>query len=146
MDIIYTYKILKVDEENKTMEVQYAHEEFGLIHTFTRIPYEDETLEMVISMYSPVAFWLEKTKKRQKVQEDTNPKTMTWTDGLNQSDKEAEVRMFRNQLLAMSDYTQLEDAPASINKEAWAAYRQELRNITMQSVFPDNIVWPVIPN
>jgi hypothetical protein len=122
MNIIYTYKILKIDEENKTMEVQYDHEEFGSIHTFTRIPYEDETLEMVISMYSPVAFWLEKTKKRQNIQADTNPKTMTWTDEPSQPDKEAEVRMFRGQLLAMSDYTQLEDAPSSIDKEASAKY------------------------
>jgi hypothetical protein len=36
------------------------------------------------------------------------------------------VRQYRNALLMQSDFSQLEDSP--VNKETWAAYRQELRD------------------
>ena len=52
------------------------------------------------------------------------------------------VRAQRNQLLKDSDWTQLADAP--VDKAAWAAYRQELRDITTQTD-PQNIVWPKQP-
>ena len=43
-----------------------------------------------------------------------------------------------------SDWTQLPDVPLA-TKEAWAIYRQALRDITSQSGFPLNIEWPVEP-
>jgi hypothetical protein len=55
----------------------------------------------------------------------------------------SEMRDKRNQLLSESDWTQVPDAP--VNKEAWALYRQALRDVTGQSGFPENIVWPVKP-
>ena len=54
-----------------------------------------------------------------------------------------DVRATRSRLLASSDWTQLPDVPLS-TKEAWAAYRQALRDITNQTD-PFNIVWPVAP-
>ncbi len=54
-----------------------------------------------------------------------------------------EVRYKRNQLLQESDWTQLPDVPLS-TKEVWAAYRQQLRDITNQAD-PFNIVWPIAP-
>jgi hypothetical protein len=56
----------------------------------------------------------------------------------------ADVREKRNQLLAESDWTQVLDAP--VNRELWAVYRQELRDITSQQGFPTDVVWPVKPN
>ena len=56
---------------------------------------------------------------------------------------EQEVRDLRNKLLAESDWTQLSDAP--IEKEAWAAYRQALRDITSQPKFPKEVFWPNTP-
>jgi hypothetical protein len=53
------------------------------------------------------------------------------------------VRSIRNSLLAESDWTQVADATA--DKIAWAAYRQELRDITAQSGFPHSVVWPTKP-
>lgn len=53
------------------------------------------------------------------------------------------VRDQRNALLAQSDWTQLPDVPLA-TKEAWATYRQALRDITDQSD-PFNIVWPTPP-
>lgn len=53
------------------------------------------------------------------------------------------VRSVRNRLLAASDWTQVADSTA--DKIAWAAYRQELRDITAQSGFPHSVVWPTKP-
>lgn len=55
----------------------------------------------------------------------------------------AQVRAERNQKLAVSDWTQLADAP--VDKAAWAAYRQALRDITTQAGFPWAVDWPVAP-
>lgn len=57
--------------------------------------------------------------------------------------KEQEARVYRNRLLALSDWTQAPDAP--VDKSAWAAYRQALRDITSQEGFPHSVVWPVKP-
>lgn len=53
------------------------------------------------------------------------------------------VREQRDALLAESDWTQVADAP--VDKSAWAAYRQALRDIPQQAGFPTQIDWPVKP-
>lgn len=50
----------------------------------------------------------------------------------------------RNDLLLASDWTQLPDAPA--DKQAWADYRQHLRDITEQPDFPIKIDWGTPPD
>jgi len=56
------------------------------------------------------------------------------------------IRQDRNQLLAHSDWTRLDDAPLSTEQRAaWAVYRQQLRDITVQPDFPLNVVWPQQP-
>lgn len=50
----------------------------------------------------------------------------------------------RQGLLASSDWTQMPDVELS-TKTQWAAYRQELRDITSQPGYPFNIVWPTPP-
>jgi hypothetical protein len=52
------------------------------------------------------------------------------------------IRIQRNQLLKDTDWTQVADAP--VNKEAYATYRQSLRDVTQQETFPYNIVWPEV--
>lgn len=52
------------------------------------------------------------------------------------------IRIERNRRLAECDWTQLPDSPA--DKPAWAAYRQQLRDVTQQPD-PFNIDWPSIP-
>lgn len=54
-----------------------------------------------------------------------------------------QVRAQRNRLLAASDWTQVADAP--VDQAAWATYRQELRDITAQAGFPENVDWPTAP-
>ena len=53
------------------------------------------------------------------------------------------VRDQRNTKLAESDWTQVADAP--VDKQAWATYRQALRDITAQEGFPWTITWPDAP-
>ncbi|WNL51036.1 hypothetical protein SCREM2_gp117 [Synechococcus phage S-CREM2] len=50
----------------------------------------------------------------------------------------------RSLLLAQSDWTQVADAP--VDAAAWRSYRTELRDITKQEGFPNNIKWPVPPS
>lgn len=58
----------------------------------------------------------------------------------------AEARYQRNQMLAASDWTQLPDVPIEVNnKNAWAVYRQALRNLPQQAEFPTTISWPSPP-
>lgn len=53
------------------------------------------------------------------------------------------IRDQRNTKLTESDWTQVADAP--VDKEAWATYRQALRDITTQTGFPWEITWPDAP-
>lgn len=53
------------------------------------------------------------------------------------------ARATRDQLLKSCDWTQVADAP--VDKVAWAAYRQALRDVPAQSGFPQTIDWPAAP-
>ena len=57
-------------------------------------------------------------------------------------------RVTRNQLLADSDWTQMNDSPLSNeDKTAWAVYRSELRNLPDDAAWPNlsDEDWPVAP-
>lgn len=56
----------------------------------------------------------------------------------------AQVRKQRDDLLAVCDWTQLSDAP--VDKQAWATYRQALRDISNQAGFPWEVEFPKDPN
>jgi hypothetical protein len=60
--------------------------------------------------------------------------------------KKLSILSQRNYLLTLSDWTQVSDNPISGEKKAaWAAYRQELRDISTQPGFPDTVTWPERP-
>lgn len=57
-----------------------------------------------------------------------------------------EVKNKRKELLSDSDWTQLPNSPLTTEQqEAWAVYRQELRDIPQQSGYPFNVVFPTPP-
>lgn len=56
----------------------------------------------------------------------------------------AQVRSQRNRLLAECDWTQIADA--TVDKAAWATYRQALRDMSAQPGFPGTVKWPHDPN
>jgi hypothetical protein len=53
------------------------------------------------------------------------------------------IRSQRNNFLLASDWTQLADS--SVDKEAWAAYRQQLRDLPASNTNPRLIVFPTLP-
>jgi len=55
----------------------------------------------------------------------------------------AQARSQRDALLSQSDWTQVPDAP--VDQQAWAEYRQALRDVPQQAGFPTEITWPVKP-
>ena len=57
--------------------------------------------------------------------------------------KAAQIRAQRDRLLSASDWTQVLDAP--VDREAWATYRQALRDLPSQEGFP-NVEFPRDPN
>ena len=65
------------------------------------------------------------------------------TENLPEQDASANIRRERNTLLSASDWTQLQDSP--VDSAAWAAYRQELRDLPQQAGFPYSVVWPTEP-
>lgn len=61
--------------------------------------------------------------------------------------QEMQVRVQRNLLLTQCDWTQLADAPLTAEqKQAWAEYRQALRDLPEQADFPDAVIWPSAPS
>jgi len=54
------------------------------------------------------------------------------------------LRLWRNNQLAASDWTQLPDVDLA-NKWDWAVYRQELRDLPAQGADPKLWVFPVPP-
>lgn len=56
---------------------------------------------------------------------------------------EDQIRQQRDIALLRSDWTQAADAPITAEqKNAWATYRQALRDVPTQSGFPANVNWP----
>ena len=56
------------------------------------------------------------------------------------------VRHARDLKLRESDFSQLADAPTWVDRAAWAAYRQVLRDLPIQQGFPWQITWPTPPD
>jgi hypothetical protein len=54
-----------------------------------------------------------------------------------------ELRRYRNYKLSESDWTQQTDS--TVDKAAWATYRQALRNLPAQNADPKKIVFPQPP-
>ena len=54
-----------------------------------------------------------------------------------------QIKLWRNTQLALSDWTQLPDAPT--DKTAWAEYRQALRDLPAQGGLADDAEFPTAP-
>lgn len=68
-------------------------------------------------------------KKRFRIQEDST---------LSDEEKARNLRNERNELLRLTDFTQINDAPLDgKEKNSYAAYRQYLRDIPSQQGFPN---------
>lgn len=54
-----------------------------------------------------------------------------------------QIKLWRNAELARTDWTQLTDSP--VDKEAWATYRQALRDLPAQGGQAEAAIFPVKP-
>jgi Phage tail assembly chaperone protein len=67
---------------------------------------------------------------------EPEPELLTWD----------RIRVERNFKLSQSDWTQLSDAPLSPEqKQAWAVYRQALREVPSSFATPEEVIWPIVP-
>lgn len=57
--IQYKFEIISVNQAARVMEVVYTAEGRQTMHIGARLPYVGESLESVVEMYSPVAYWME---------------------------------------------------------------------------------------
>lgn len=75
-------------------------------------------------------------------EEEYNPE-----DEMTDEELASRVRMRRDSLISGTDYYILPDYPSTPDGiEAVKQYRQELRDITLQSGFPRNVQWPEKPS
>jgi hypothetical protein len=113
----------------------------------TAIPEYDEVLQYVEEV-SPIkntdGVWTQTYRVVDKYQTHTEKQAaLDKHNKVLQAEEEAKVRHSRNQLLFLSDWTQISDA--QVDKALWATYRQQLRDITLQQEFPWKIIWPIKP-
>lgn len=104
------------------------------------------------SWYNPLA--TDQVHKAQSFDDAPPEGWVYWAPGENkvvlpaeiEAAKWKEIRAFRDQLLSQSDWvvTKALETGNSVDP-AWMAYRQALRDITLQTS-PDLIVWPLIPD
>lgn len=69
MSIVYSYKIENVNAPAKAMEIVYTSEGRETQRIGARMPYEGESLEAVVRMFSPVNLWIEQELSVQAVEE-----------------------------------------------------------------------------
>lgn len=69
-----------------------------------------------------------------------------WADPRSEADRASAARAQRDALLAQSDWmvTRAFELATPV-PAAWSAYRQALRDVTLQPGFPDTITWPEQP-
>lgn len=57
-----------------------------------------------------------------------------------------DLRVRRDGLLSLCDWTQVTDAPLTdAQRQAWAVYRQALRDLPSNTSDPFNVIWPEEP-
>ena len=100
----------------------------------TERPAEDHTKNFTVTAAQVGGSWVEKWVSTSATQDEITERT---------TNKAAQVRAERDQLLAATDYTQLADAPGDAT--AWATYREALRNLPTRSGFPWTMTWPTKP-
>jgi hypothetical protein len=63
MQISYEYKIIDVDEESRTMTVEYISPGREKVLMGMPTPFEGEVLEEIIKDYAPIQHWLDLEKE-----------------------------------------------------------------------------------
>ena len=138
----YTLQQLYADHPNTTFPTNWTDELLALVGmvrvVVTGAPKHDPRTHYVVE--STPVYNADKPRWEQAwvVREKTEAERV-----IDDTNKAEEIRRDRNSRLASSDWTQVLDA--QVDRTAWAAYRQELRDITAQPGFPWTVTWPQEP-
>ena len=134
----YTIGQLRRDHHNVSFPKIMTDEvlaQFNVVRVApTERPAEDHTKNFTVTAAKIGGKWVEKWVSDGATQDEIAERT---------SNKTAQVRAERDALLSSTDYTQLPDAP--VDSEAWAVYRQALRDLPTRSGFPWTMTWPTKP-
>lgn len=101
--------------------------------------YPDDIIEISAAQHAEFLTGINSLNKEVYLQQSgnlslrTKEVVITWED----------IKSKRNKLLLQSDYTQTLDWPG--DREAWATYRQALRDLTVTYTDPIAVVWPTPP-
>ena len=57
--IEYSFRVIKVDKNNKCMEIEYSSTNRPTVVIGARMPYVGESLDAIVSMYAPIRWWEE---------------------------------------------------------------------------------------
>jgi hypothetical protein len=143
MAITYNYEIVSVDESAGVMEIIYTADGKPTQHIGARLPYENEDLESVVSVFAPIAVWEESSKVYAVPSVGASGSLASEVAVITEEDQ---VRNIRNFKLAESDWRVL--VSVEMNESLpieWKLYRQELRDISNQEGFPSKVEWPIEP-
>ena len=153
MSITYQYKIVAVDEAARCMEIVYSAEGRQTMHIGARLPFEGETLEAIVRMYSPLTYWLqqERTVQLPLVGDvgEIVPPIIPPIDPIEEA-KQANKNQAK-QLLLESDWADFQsvrninNTPHLVNGEEFDAYRLALRAIAVNPPVEVSS-WPIKPN
>ena len=132
------YKVIKAqytDDSNQTINFTLLD-----VETKAEIPYG---YHIGTNDQSSITLWLTSLLKNGEIKPDPYVKPILPDDELS-----AEIRFIRNDLLNRTDkYVSVPDYPLTdLQKEEIKQFRQALRDITNQSGFPRNVLWPVVPD
>lgn len=123
---------VNIDEDIKAVQWYGDHGE---------IQYYDKEPKSITSLYGFKGILNDFYKEKKKRQDE-------WLEFQKQQAKITwdKIRLERNTRLSFCDWTQLPDTDLTIEqKEQWAVYRQELRDITDKYENPEDVVWPAEP-
>lgn len=100
MSISYSYEIINVNPQARAMEIVYTAPGRQTMHIGARMPYAGETVEQIVRMYEPVAYWREQDAQLAEVAVGTSgsiaaPEPEPVTLATVKRDKLAELAEFR---------------------------------------------------
>jgi len=134
----YSATELKRDNPNISLPDTITDEVLAELNCFavtpTASPEYDYTVNLETTAIEQDGQWVQQWISTPATNEEITERT---------AQKSIDVIRERNQLLFDSDWTQVPDSSA--DTALWAAYRQELRDITNQAGFPFDITWPTVP-
>lgn len=149
----FTYEIKGYNKDLSQVLVLYTPENETPKHKLVNIDptWSEQQIKDGITAQFPILWWTARENASAQLLVNTQGSATYVAPAIQehvatQNEISDQVRSRRRGLLMDSDWTQLSDTPlTNEQKLAWATYRQELRDITVQIGFPNNIVWPNKP-